>query len=98
MSAMSVSVENCVNWLSAIGKPSRQSQSTILAMSKLMPLDEVVTVSTYTQLTNEKMFEQSKSRIEMSTPGHGDLGWHSYVAVGRHHHSQRALDTTARVF
>lgn len=97
MSAMNVSFENCVNRLSASGKPSRQSQRTILAISKLMRLDEVVTAETYTQLTNDTMLEQSKSLIEMSTPVTSIWEGILLLPLVGIIDSKRALDITARV-
>ncbi len=97
MSAMNVSFENCVNSLSASGKPSRQSQRTILAISKLMQLDAMITADTYTQLTNEKILEQSKSLIEMSTPVTSIWDGILLLPLVGIIDSKRALDITARI-
>ena len=97
MSAMNISFENCVNWLSANGKLSRQSQRTILAIAKLMHLDTMITADTYSQLTNEKMLEQSKSLIEMSTPVTAIWDGILMLPLVGIIDSKRALDITARV-
>ncbi len=97
MSAMNVSFENCVNMLSAKGKPTQQSQRTIVAISKLMNLDAMITADTYTQLTNDKMLEQSKSLIEMSTPVTSIWDGILLLPLVGIIDSKRALDITARV-
>lgn len=97
MSAMNVSFENCVDFMSARGKPSRQSQNTIVAIAKLMQLDAMITVDTYTQLTNEKMLQQSKSLIEMSTPVTSIWDGILLLPLVGIIDSKRALDITARV-
>ena len=97
MSAMNVSFENCVNSLSAGGKPSRQSQRTIVAIAKLMNLDAMITADTYTQLTNDKMLEQSKYLIEMSTPVTSIWDGILLLPLVGIIDSKRALDITARV-
>ena len=97
MSAMNISFENCVNWLSASGKLSRHSQRTILAIAKLMHLDTMITADTYSQLTNEKMLEQSKSLIEMSTPVTAIWDGILMLPLVGIIDSKRALDITARV-
>ncbi len=53
MAAVNVGFENCVNSLAASGKPSQQSQRTILAISKLMQFDAMITADTYSQVTGE---------------------------------------------
>ncbi len=97
MAGMNVSFENCVDVLLASGKPSQQSQRTILAISKLMHLDEMITADTYSQLTNEKMFEQSKSLIEMSTPVTSIWDGILMLPLVGIIDSKRALDITARI-
>ncbi len=97
MAGMNVSFENCVNRLSAGGKPSQQSQRTILAIAKLMNLDAMITADTYSQLTNEKMLEQSKSLIEMSTPVTAIWEGILMLPLVGIIDSKRALDITARV-
>ncbi len=97
MSAMNVSFENCVDFLSASGKPSLQSQRTIVAISKLMQLDAMITIETYSRLTNEKMLEQSKSLIEMSTPVTSIWDGILLLPLVGIIDSKRALDITARV-
>ena len=97
MSAMNVSFENCVDVLSASGKPTQESQRTILAISKLMHLDEMITADTYSQLTNEKMLEQSKSLIEMSTPVTSIWDGILMLPLVGIIDSKRALDITARI-
>ncbi len=94
MSAMNISFENCVNWLWASGKLSRQSQRTVLAIAKLMHLDAMITADTYSQLTNEKMLEQSKSLIEMSTPVTAIWDGILMLPLVGIIDSKRALDTT----
>ncbi len=97
MSAMNVSFENCVDFLSASGKPSLQSQRTIVAISKLMQLDAMITIETYSRLTNEKMLEQSKSLIEMSTPVTSIWDGILLLPLVGIIDSKRAMDITARV-
>ena len=98
MTAMNVSFENCVNSLSASGKPSRQSQSTVLDISKLMQLDAMITADTYVQLTNEKMLEQSKSLIDMSTPVTAIWDGILMLPLVGIIDSKRALNTTPQIF
>ena len=97
MSAMNVNFENCVEFLLASGKPSRHSQRTIAAIAKLMHLDATITADTYSQLTNEKMLEQSKSLIEMSTPVTSIWDGILLLPLVGIIDSKRALDITARI-
>jgi len=97
LAAMNTNLENCVNVLLASGKPSQQSQRTILAVSKLMHLDTTITVNTYAQLTNDKMLEQSKSLVEMSTPVTSIWDGVLMLPLVGIIDSRRAMDITARV-
>lgn len=97
MAAMSISFENCVDVLFENIEPSENSRRTMLAISKLMHLDEMITADTYSQITNETLLEQSKSMIEMSTPVTAiwdDILMLPLVGIID---SKRALDVTARV-
>lgn len=97
MAAMSISFENCVDVLFEKVEASENSRRTMLAISKLMHLDEMITADTYSQITNETLLEQSKSMIEMSTPVTAiwdDILMLPLVGIID---SKRALDVTARV-
>ena len=97
MAGMNISFDNCVDVLSANEKPSQQMLKTLLAISKLMRLDEMITADTYSQLTSEKMLEQSKSLIEMSTPVTSIWDGILMLPLVGIIDSKRALDITARV-
>jgi len=97
MAALNVSFENCLDVLFSSGKPSQQSQRTIVAVSKLMNLDGMITAETYTRLTNEKMLEQSKTLIEMSTPVTSIWDGILMLPLVGIIDSKRAMDITARV-
>ncbi len=97
IAGVSVNFENCVEILASRGKPTQQSQRTLLAISKLMYFDMMITADTYSQITRNMMIEQSKSLIEMSTPV--TVIWDGILLlplVGIID-SKRALDITARV-
>ncbi len=94
---LNVSLENCLDVLFASGKSSQQSQRTILAISKLMHMDGTITANTYMHLTSEKMFEQSKSLIEMSTPVTSIWDGILMLPLVGIIDSKRALDITARI-
>ena len=97
MTAMSVSFENSVKVLSDSEHSAQQSQRTLLAISKLMRLDEVITTNTYTEISNEKIFEQGKTLIEMSTPVTSIWDGILLLPLVGIIDSKRALDITARV-
>lgn len=97
MAGMNVSFSVVMDVLSASGKPSLQQQRTIAAVSKLMHLDTMITADTYAQLTSEKMLEQSKSLIEMSTPVTSIWDGILMLPLVGVIDSGRALDITARV-
>jgi rsbT co-antagonist protein RsbR len=97
MAGVSVSFENCVNLLAAGGKPSPQSQRTLVAISKLMYFDAMITADTYSLITSETMIEQSRSLIEMSTPVTAIWEGILMLPLVGIIDSKRALDITARV-
>ena len=97
LAGMNVSFENCLDVMSASGKPSQQSQRTILAISKLMHMDGMITANTYSQLINEKILEQSQSLIEMSTPVTSIWDGILMLPLVGIIDSKRAMDITARV-
>jgi len=97
MASVSVSFENCIEILASGGKPSQQSQRTLLAISKLMYFDAMITADTYAQITSETMIEQSKTLIEMSTPVTAIWDGILLLPLVGIIDSKRALDITARV-
>jgi rsbT co-antagonist protein RsbR len=97
MAGVSVNFENCVEILASGGKPTQQSQRTLLAISKLMYFDAMITVETYAQITRESIIEQSKSLIEMSTPVTAIWEGILLLPLVGVIDSKRALDITARV-
>ena len=97
MTGMNIFFEAIVDAVSASGKPSAQQQRTIAAVSKLIHLDTMVTADTYAHLTNEKMLEQSKSLIEMSTPVTAIWDGILMLPLVGVIDSGRALDITTRV-
>ena len=97
MTAMNISFENCIDILLDSGKPSEQSQHTLLAISKCMHMDQMITADTYSTLTGEKLLEQSKSLIEMSTPVTAIWDGILMLPLVGIIDSKRALDITGRV-
>jgi rsbT co-antagonist protein RsbR len=97
MAGVSINFENCVEILESGGKPTQQSQRTLLAISKLMHFDATITAETYAQITRESVIEQSKSLIEMSTPVTAIWEGILLLPLVGVIDSKRALDITARV-
>jgi rsbT co-antagonist protein RsbR len=97
MAGVSINFENCVEILESDGKPTQQSQRTLLAISKLMHFDATITAETYAQITRESVIEQSKSLIEMSTPVTAIWEGILLLPLVGVIDSKRALDITARV-
>jgi rsbT co-antagonist protein RsbR len=97
MAGVSVNFENCVEILSSRGKPTQESQRTLVALSKFMHFDMMITADTYMRLTNEALVEQSKSLIEMSTPVTSIWDGILLLPLVGVIDSKRALDITARV-
>lgn len=97
MSAMNFCFSCCMGYLADSEDPNERSRKTMLALTKLMHMDSTIIADTYAQLTNEKMLEQSKALVEMSTPVTSLWDGILMLPIVGIIDSKRALDVTARV-